>query len=199
MKTIQQFFLYGLLCNLLWVTQSSAQIFSCPQNWNLQNVTVNSLKIYRAQQQVTLSNFTVQGSNGNVKVFAGQSIELNPDTHIKAGSQGWMRISPCSTGSGGGGGGDANRTTHTSSLAIQSIQLHPNPTQGKVSIVVPTNGDKNEKQTLEVFTILGHLVLHRQVLPGEKVHIDLSKHPKGIYLIKHRTLQRVTIKRVIYQ
>ena len=109
MKTIQRFFITGLVFSLLWVGAVSAQTYKCPQNLDVQSITILNLQIYRAQQQITLASgnriFVVQGSAADAKVFAGQSIELNPGTHIKSGSKGWMRITPCSVGPGDGGGG----------------------------------------------------------------------------------------------
>ena len=205
MKTIQRFFIAGLTFSLLWVGVVSAQTYKCPPTLDLQNITITNLQIYRAQQQITLANnFIVQGSTADVKVFAGQSIELNPDTHIKSGSKGWMRITPCSVGpgdDGGGGGliGGGNRTTQTAVIVPQRFQVYPNPTEGKLTVTVPTLKSREGSQTIEVYHLLGNLILRKKVSSGEKVSLNLTNQPKGVYLIKYITPQRVTVERIIYR
>ena len=208
MKTIQRFFITGLTFSLLWMGSVSAQTYKCPPNLDVPSITINNLRIYRAQQQITLASgsntFIVQGSAADVKVFAGQSIELNPDTHIKSGSKAWMRITPCSVGpgdDGGGGGliGGGNRTTKTTVTVPQRFQIYPNPTEGKLTVTVPTLKNGEGSQTIEVYHLLGNLILRKKVSAGEKVSLDLTNQPKGVYLIKHITLHRVTVERIIYR
>lgn len=194
-----------MVASLLWTDSLFAQTYNCPQNLTLQNVTITSLQIHRAQQQIALAgngtSFIVQGSAADAKVFAGQSIDLNPGTHLKSGSKSWMRITPCSVGPGDDGGGSiiggGNRTTQTTVVVPPAFRIYPNPTGGQLTVTIPDFTKDEGHPVIEVYHLLGHLVLRKKVTSNKTIKLDFTNQPKGIYLIKLITNQQVITRRIV--
>ena len=68
--------------------------------------------------------------------------------------------------------------------------VYPNPSQGWVAL----NLDKGQ-WLVQVYDIMGRIVLEEQV--GEKSTLDLSKQPKGIYLLKARNENEEIIAKIV--
>ena len=69
-----------------------------------------------------------------------------------------------------------------------SFDLYPNPTDGKVNIVLSEN--LQGKAVVEVFNLLGERMLYQkasQLHKGETISLDLSNMVSGLYIIKLRT------------
>ena len=69
-----------------------------------------------------------------------------------------------------------------------SFDLYPNPTDGKINLRV--NESIQDKATVEVYNILGEQMLAKTIdhQPKGGVHIlDLSRLPKGLYLVRLNT------------
>ena len=76
--------------------------------------------------------------------------------------------------SNNGGNAGITQPTHN------SLRLWPNPTTGRITVELP------EKSHIEVIDMLGHIVATYQLQPGTH-HLDLTRLPKGLYLIKDKT------------
>ena len=72
-------------------------------------------------------------------------------------------------------GGNTGITQPTQSV----LRLWPNPTTGSITVELP------EKSNLEVIDMLCHIVATYQLQPGTH-HLDLTRLPKGLYLIKNK-------------
>ena len=73
-------------------------------------------------------------------------------------------------------GGNAGITQPTQ----KALSLWPNPTTGSITVELP------KKSHIEVIDMLGHIVATYQLQPGTH-HLDLTRLPKGLYLIKDQT------------
>ena len=66
-----------------------------------------------------------------------------------------------------------------------TFEIYPNPTDGKVNLVVGEN--LQGKAIVEVFNILGERMLYQeasQLRQGETISLDLSRMVSGLYIIK---------------
>ena len=73
---------------------------------------------------------------------------------------------------------------HVNENVLQSISLHPNPSNGKVTISNPNNIVK----TIQVYNVIGKLVkTFDHVEPRNSIDLNLSELNKGIYILKLNT------------
>lgn len=74
------------------------------------------------------------------------------------------------------------------------INVYPNPTIGKIRVEI------EKMESIEVFDIYGKAVLKQNVtLRDSKCELDLSKHPKGIYIIKVQTASGIAVRKIILE
>ncbi len=75
---------------------------------------------------------------------------------------------------------------------LGSIAVYPNPSSGHFEIALPVS---DSQVNIEVYNILGQLVEadNYQIILG-KVHVDLSKKPKGLYIAKVYLEKPITLK-----
>jgi len=92
--------------------------------------------------------------------------------------------SPLMTGTGETGVMDFNFT------------VKPNPTSGQVEIA--GNGLNSEKSTIRVMNLTG-IMVDSFTWDGVSARIDLSKHPKGIYLLMINAGVKTEMKKIILQ
>ena len=76
-------------------------------------------------------------------------------------------------------GGLTPHPTNISNLSLKQIIIYPNPTNGKVNIVLP----KGEDFHFILTDILGKVVLQKESI-AEKFVFDTKEISKGTYLIK---------------
>jgi hypothetical protein len=85
------------------------------------------------------------------------------------------------------GSGKMSKTTDA------DFKVYPNPSHGQFQLDVPTL----EKRNIEVYNFSGNLILTKQVLGNEM--IDLGNAPKGIYLLKVRTGETVSDRKIVIE
>jgi hypothetical protein len=66
----------------------------------------------------------------------------------------------------------------------QQVSIFPNPSTGK--FVITLDAKPNQLANIEIYNFLGNLVLSKTIQLKPSETIDLSGHPKGIYLVKSR-------------
>ena len=160
-----------------------------------QNVLNQDNKVEQASKTLKVSNVVFKG--GNVTYQAGKRIVLS-GFRAKGGSRVVLRIVPCANASAKT---KPLLNARSEDIGINHLQLYPNPTKNSFVIALPlkSNEQKTSNQLVEVYSLLGTTVLKRNVKPGEKIAIDLTNKPKGIYLVKYVTNGEVIIKKVIHQ
>lgn len=167
-----------------------------------QNVLNGQTDNQEASNSITASNVVFNGGTANYQ--AENYILLAPGFHAQSGSNTTLVIAPCSNNN------DvvapiANETVTTQQTSMSAdidqtdLGLYPNPTGGSFTIAIPWEKNNKARQSVEVYTLLGTLVLRKDVKNGERVSVDLTKHPKGIYLVKYISNGQVTIKKVVYK
>ena len=63
---------------------------------------------------------------------------------------------------------------------IQRLTLNPNPTNDFVEVLM----SKNQSSTIEIFNLTGEIVYKTQSENSQKVRLNLSQLPKGVYFVK---------------
>lgn len=76
--------------------------------------------------------------------------------------------------------------------AQMNVKVFPNPNHGQFQLV-----SEAKKQTIEVYNFSGNLILKQEVSGDET--IDLKGAPRGIYLMKVRSGETVTDKKIIVE
>lgn len=75
---------------------------------------------------------------------------------------------------------------------LHHINIYPNPNDGQFYI----SGNANELTAIDIYDIMGQLILSKTVLAG--LHfMDLSDKPKGVYFITLRTEKNSITKKVV--
>ena len=77
-----------------------------------------------------------------------------------------------------------------------SFHIFPNPNEGKFTVTVK---EMEQSYDINVYNLIGEMVYHWESngSAGEKTEINLSKQPKGIYLVELDTEGRNLIKKVV--
>jgi endoglucanase len=75
---------------------------------------------------------------------------------------------------------------------VDTILAYPNPSKGKFEIAIPTN---QKEINVEVYNIYGQLVFSKlKNVLQQKLHLDISNLPSGIYIVKINLQSPVQIK-----
>ncbi len=117
--------------------------------------------------------YTYQGDAPlqHIKVIGGKHTWYHSEEQYDIGYM--TEIHKFFTSNNGGNAGITEPTQNT-------LSLWPNPTTGRITVALP------EKSNLEVIDMLGHIVATYQLQLGTH-HLDLTRLPKGLYLIKDKT------------
>jgi len=75
-----------------------------------------------------------------------------------------------------------------------NFTIYPNPNKGKF-IIELTN--KTTESTIEIYDLMGKKVWSK-VSSENKLEIDISNQPKGIYLVKVVSENNVIIQKIVY-
>lgn len=168
-----------------------------------QNVLSGQTDNQEASNSITASNVVTNG--GTVNYQAENYILLVPGFHAQSGSNTALVIAPCSNSN------DIAVSVTQKTANIQEtnviadevdqteLLLYPNPTGGSFTVAVPVEKNSRARKSVEVYTLLGTLVLKQEVKNGERVSVGLTKYSKGIYLVKYISNGQVTIKKVVYK
>ncbi len=67
---------------------------------------------------------------------------------------------------------------------MAGVKIYPNPTEGRISISLPTL-ERSDNAVIELYDLSGHRLYSMAVDRGmDQVEVDLRSVPKGIYLLK---------------
>jgi hypothetical protein len=76
----------------------------------------------------------------------------------------------------------------------ENVNIFPNPNNGSFTIDL----ENTENAVVKIYIISGQLILQK-ILAENTTKIDLTKHSKGMYLVKIETDSKTMVKKVIYQ
>jgi len=82
---------------------------------------------------------------------------------------------------------------------INSLNVYPNPSDGKITINVDLN--KRQNGTVEITDVLGRKVFEYKFSEqiAASIEADLSAHAKGVYFVKLKTEDNILTQRIIVQ
>jgi hypothetical protein len=97
---------------------------------------------------------------------------------------------------------DTTTSIPTLQSSINNLQISPNPSSGMFQITFPSSSSEKTTYTLEVISTLGQTVYTSPPAPlqrrGENsTELDLSSLPKGMYLLKAITPEKILSKIII--
>ena len=78
---------------------------------------------------------------------------------------------------------------------IEDIQVFPNPSSGLFSLSVQSKEEKD----IFVYDIVGKVVFQKMKTEEDKINIDLSAMPKGVYIIKVIDEKHSQVKKIIVE
>lgn len=73
------------------------------------------------------------------------------------------------------------------------FKVYPNPSHGQFQLDLPSN----EKRTIEVYNFSGNVILN-QTVTGDEL-IDLGNAPKGIYLLKVKSTNGISDRKIVVE
>lgn len=182
---------------------------SLPENLLLQNMNVTVNSCFNASQTITVAGngtfFTV-ASGVNAQFLAGQSILFLPGTHLQSGSDVLAKIvtngNYCGSRLIAEDGGEQIITPENFTWVNQQedkpFRIFPNPSTGLINIEFSQTAQAGEN-LVEVFNIYGELALLQH--PGKEslLQINLSEHPKGLYVVRIRTGAQYHVTKLVLQ
>ena len=77
------------------------------------------------------------------------------------------------------------------------LTLFPNPSNGK--FYLETNESGNDPIELQIMDLTGRIIYNRQLTLIEKIEIDLSGQPKGIYFLRVKSEEKLLNKKLVIQ
>jgi hypothetical protein len=81
---------------------------------------------------------------------------------------------------------------------LKEFSVYPNPTSGSLTLTMETFGETQALQ-LKVYSLIGQEMYSEALSPFngvKQVSLDLSKFPKGIYMVEVSSGDKSRIKRV---
>jgi beta-glucanase (GH16 family) len=80
---------------------------------------------------------------------------------------------------------------------VESYKIYPNPNNGSFTIELTRN--LNEYQKIEVFDLNGNIIFQTVKFPQNIINIDLTANPKGIYLLRIISKDKIATNKIISQ
>jgi hypothetical protein len=141
---------------------------------------------------ITASTNTFVTNAQYAEFRAGNYILLDPLFEAQNGSVFYAFISGCGNvdcrDEGGGG-----RMAENKNIQSETVSIYPNPSSGRITL--EKNSDENV--TVEVLDLYGRTVFEKEQMTGNKIELDLSGQPAGIYLVRIFTGNEIKIIRLV--
>jgi hypothetical protein len=149
------------------------------------------------------SSFAVQ-NGGYVELVAGQRIRLLEGVHFHNGSYGLMRITTsgdyCSLPAPLMAVAEEKfagvEEVIETNLQDKFFKVYPNPTTGMFNLEL---SEITSTITVEIYGLMGEQVLRQEVSGYQLYEFDLSRQPRGIYIIRVLNGDEIGVERVIRQ
>jgi hypothetical protein len=175
-----------------------------PENLSIEDINIGSgdANCYNATHTITVNNLTVQ-NGGNIELIAGANIVLNSLISVEEGAYFRAHISN-------------EYCLQTSSILISDwvietkeeifeeavihtfFTAYPNPTSGLISFQI-TDAALPTEFVVEVYTMMGELLLRKPYAGKIQFELDLSGFPKGVYTIRVLRGKESGIQKIIKQ
>jgi hypothetical protein len=123
--------------------------------------------------------------NGS-EFHAAISSPLQPDSYFNAEKGNFEN----------GGTDERNIIQIDEAIVPFTLDLYPNPCKGTFNLVI--GGELQNLLSLVITDIRGHVVYQKEQFSDSLITIDISRHPKGVYIIKAISRCGTFSKKVIY-
>lgn len=176
----------------------------CPPDVSLtlNGLTYSTNTFKEASQFITSSNTTVNG--GDVRFRAGTYVDLLPTftATSSSGTSFFAYIHGCNTPGSTMKKPSAladpeitERSVEIDPTIADNVSVAPNPSAGIFNIFRNTD----EPTSIIIYDINGRVVFTAQDISGLQTQVDLSGQPRGMYIVKSVTGQKVSVARILLQ
>jgi hypothetical protein len=181
------------------------------------DMTFNNTTVGTGKYISLLSTNSITGSTDSADAFliikgqcnmtAGSDIYLKPGFNAQSGSEFNAVISTTSRP-----GSNVNTVTGASDISNTddggkvlgeeviepvSLTIYPNPCSGRFNVII--NGKLQNMVSMVMTDMLGNIIYQKEQFDENLVLIDISRHPKGIYVIKAICRNGMFSDKVVYR
>lgn len=177
-----------------------------PADLVLGQLTINSTKVYAATNTITVGNSFEIISPGDVTMVAGSEIIItdivvtgklfvfiDPNVDCTIGQLGRLSFNDPSNNENYNEPNEVNNIKNT----YYDIFIYPNPNKGIFNISVPS--EINFQFAVYIYDILGKLIFKKENTSLSDFQINITDHPKGLYLVKFINNAQVLNGKIIYE
>jgi hypothetical protein len=192
----------GTYGNGIW----KSPLFCAPPGPLVVNTSATTDQFYEAKTSVTIAP-GVTMNNSHIRVRAGQYIELDPsssqsvtlDYHANTtGGYAFLFIHGCDAP-----GSSVYRVAQVSDPTIESVKKK----MGNEVVAFPNPFDKtftirrnsDEPAEVEVMDVMGRILFHMSNVTQSELQIDLSSEGRGMYLVRVKEGDNISLLRVLNQ
>jgi hypothetical protein len=177
-----------------------------PLNRLVENVTLTNGQelCFDAVQTITVQDLLVQ-SGGVIHLVAGQSVLLLPGILVEANGylRAWIDTDGmyCANPKAIVAASDQALTEIKFDEALQiksGIKVYPNPTTGFFLLELPKS-DEASIANVEIYDMMGELIKQTTLFGVKSYQFNLSKQPRGIYIIRVLQGESLYMEKVIRQ
>ena len=199
----QNSLLSDIRCNMNQLTSintigaDSLSVLSCYSNLLTElNITSNNILTSLNCYDNNLSCLNVK--NGNNSSFSYFSAISNPNlTCIEVDNIPWSAINWTLTDNQASFSTNCSNscTVSINELITSTINSYPNPTTGQLSITL----EEGNTTSVTIRNSLGQLLMSDKIKASNKVELDISTYPTGIYFLQLEVDSEVIIKKIVKQ
>ncbi len=170
------------------ITVSPCSSTSCPGILVFNTIEPSTLATYQAASSITTNTNYLVNSGLTITLKAGNTITFSPDSEVKAGSDFTAQIGPCTQTSARYADEEEN-----SIISKDELKLYPNPTNGLLSIDMPTC----KFAKISILSLDGKLIFEKRIEPTNFYQVDVSSYNNGLYILTIETTDAKNINKKI--
>jgi endonuclease I len=90
--------------------------------------------------------------------------------------------------------GEVSTSSGLEDLSEDAISIYPNPTKGRVNLKFDKSDEIN---TIKIYNLLGERIIQINTMDKNNYTINLSKYPKGIYIVQISNEESNCVRKII--
>jgi PKD repeat protein len=167
----------------------------------LSGLVVTDTHCYGSEGMIITGNLTVE-PGGDITIIAGVSVQLKPDVQVMNVGRLHAHISNeyCEHPIPLVASKDKNILNHFEAELTNnnshSFSLYPNPTLGKFTLEF-NNAANSSTRLVEIYSMMGELVLSKEVIGNGTLKFDLSKQAGGVYIIRLTQDDKSILRKIV--